>query len=169
MKTPALVYLTVSAFALLACSGDLLRSCTSAVVGETVEATKEVTKGVSEGIADGRKKGASVDGAHLVSTWEELDGVGEITVFAVEPEAEGAKVVLAVANAADAPMRIIRLEVGALDVDGFVLKAERGAPTEITVPAAAKDKLEVRFGVPPEKLGTIRVWGRDLPIPPQGL
>lgn len=166
MNRRALSRLTVGLLgaSALACSGDMLRSCTSAVVGETVEATKEVTKGVAEGIDDGRKQGASVDGATLVSTWEELEGNGGLSVHEVTAEGGGCVAVLAVANTGAAPLRLMHLEVTGLDVDGFVLKPSDHPRGQITVPAAAKDKVLIRFDVPPEKLGKLRVWGRDLPV-----
>ncbi|MBL8614367.1 MAG: hypothetical protein JNM72_02045 [Deltaproteobacteria bacterium] len=166
MSPRALSRLTLGLFAAatLACSGDMLRSCTSAVVGETVEATKEVTKGVADGIDDGRKQGASVDGATLVSTWDELDGKGAMSVHEVTADGAGCVAVLAVSNTTEAPLRLMHLEVTGLDSDGFVLKPAEQPRSQITVPGAAKDKLMIRFEVPPEKLGQLRVWGRDLPV-----
>jgi hypothetical protein len=166
MRTPPVRWLTLNilGFFLIACSGDWMRSCTSTVVGETVEAGKEVTKGVVEGIEDGRKQGASVDGATLVSSWAELEAVGSLVVFDLTAEGEGCLVTLAVVNDGEGPLRLTNLAISGLDVDGFVLTATSDAPSQVTVPAHAKDKVQVRFSVQPDRLGVVRIWGKDLPV-----
>ncbi len=156
--------LALLALPLLACTGDFFKSCTAWVVGSTVKTTKEVGSGVVEGIAEGRKAGASVDGAVLVGSMSELAAHGDLRVQKVEPAGEGAcKVVLALENRGEAPLRFLNLEVVALDSDGFLVRPSGHVPGEATVPPRAKDRLEVEFPIAAERVGVVRVWSVDLP------
>ena len=151
---------------LLACSGDFWRSCTATVVGKTVETTKEVSTGVVEGVKEGRKSGESVDGALLVATYAELEAHGSVTVHELRAvDTDSSEVVLALANDSDRPIRFTELKVSALDADGFVLQPVGNVEKEKTVPPKAKDRVTVHFGVPPEKLGEVRLWDDTLEMP----
>jgi len=150
---------------LSACSGELWRGCTSTVVGKTVETTKEVTTGVAEGIEEGRKAGKSVDGATLVASYADLEGLGAVSVHEITGVEGAAKVVLALDNQSETPLRFSGLEVTALDKDGFVQRAGAGAPLQITVPPRAKERGEFRFAVSPDDVGTVRLWEEDLAMP----
>ena len=161
--TLALVPMSLS---LLACSGDFFKSCTSKVVGTTVETTKEVTTGVAEGIAEGRKSGTSLDGAVLVSSLAELSAVGGLGVVAIETVDEAnARVVLAVENKGDAPLRVIGLKVSAIDKQGFAQRPTTEPSSEITVPPRAKERVTFDLGIPAANVASVRVWDTDLPMP----
>ena len=152
-----------AALILLACSGDMVQSCTSKMVGKTVEATKGVTTGVAEGIEEGRKAGGSVDGAHLVSSMAELASTGGITVAAVEPiDDTSSRVVLAVENTSEQPLRVIGLTVSVLDTQGFVQKPTDSIPSEVTVPPRAKERVAFTVAIPAAQVGTVRAWDQDL-------
>ncbi len=155
----------IAMFALSGCSGDFWRGCTSTVVGKTVETTKEVTTGVAEGIEEGRKAGKSVDGATLVASYADLEGIGAVSVHEVTGVPGAAIVVLALDNQSDAPLRFSGLEVTVLDKDGFVQRAGTGALLQITVPPRAKERGEFRFAVSPDEVGTVRLWEEDLTMP----
>ncbi|MCB9744275.1 MAG: hypothetical protein H6740_16880 [Alphaproteobacteria bacterium] len=148
---------------LLACSGDFWRSCTSTVVGKTVETTKEVSTGVVEGVKEGRKSGESVDGAVLVSSYGELEGYGEVRVYEVRPSGDGgAEVVLALTNNGDKPIRFTEMQVSALDAEGFVLEPTGKVEREKTVPPKAKDRVTVHFSATPAE---VRLWDQVLESP----
>lgn len=149
----------------LACSADMCRGITSAVVGTTVETTKEVTTGVAEGFEEGRKAGQSVDGAAVVSTIAELEAHGALSIYGVKAAEGGSDVIVAVENTSDAPLRVSGLQVVVLDDEGFVKRPTEGGNASVTVPARAKDQVHVRFDVAPEKVRTVRVWDKDLPVP----
>lgn len=139
------------------------KDLTSFVVGETVKTGKEVTAGVVEGVEEGRKAGESVDGAVLVTTAADLDANGGVAVHAVEAGGAGSNVSLAFDNKGDKPLRISGVEVLVLDADGFV--SHPTTPVNgVTVPPRAKDRLVVEFGVAPDKIKTVRVWGKDLAV-----
>lgn len=165
MQFRKVVPLVLLGAVILGCSGDFWRSCTSAVVGKTVETTKGVTKGVVDGVEDGRKAGESVDGAFIVTTLEELQAHGSVSVYAVRSNGSGSDVVLTLENTAEQPLRVSAIEVLALDAEGFVKHPARGSSLTLTVPARAKDQLTVAFDVPAENVRTVRVWGADLPVP----
>ena len=153
-----------------ACSSDFWRGCTSSVVGKTIETTKGVTTGVAEGIEEGRKAGQSVDGATLVSTMADFGDHGGVTVVAVGAGAagSGSAVELAFENRGDTPLRVMAPQVTVLDRDGFVQRPVQGPPGDLTVPPRAKDRASWSFDVAPDRVGTVRLWDQDLPIPPSG-
>ncbi len=151
---------------LIACSGGFYRDCTSAVIGKTVETSKEVTKGVSEGIEEGRKKGESADGAVIAYSITDLDEQGSIMVHALQDNGNGhTDVVLAVSNDGDQPLRVVGVEVVALDAEGFVHKPVSARTANITIPPRAKDKMAFQFNLPPTDISVVRIWGEDRPVP----
>lgn len=151
----------------LACSGEFFKSCTSTVVGKTVETTKEVTSGVAEGIEEGRKSGSSIDGAILVSTLDELNTHGGVQVVAIEGTgASSCRVVLGVENREATPLRLTGLQVRALDKQGFAVEPMGGAIGEVTVPPRAKEKVTIELGIAAEQVGSVRAWEVDLPLVP---
>ncbi len=160
---PVLALLSLS---LLACSGDFFKSCTSKVVGTTVETTKEVTTGVAEGFEEGRKSGTSIDGAVLVSTMEEVAAHGSISVAGVEAiDGSNSRVVFALENRGEQPLRFMNLEFSALDKGGFVQQATVPAPTEMTVPPRAKTRVTMDLPVAADQVGVVRAWTTDLTLP----
>lgn len=164
-KSPHLLAALVLLSALtLGCSGDMWRSCTAAVVGKTVETSKEVGTGIVEGIQDGRKAGESVDGALIVSSLAELSGVGNATLYSVEPgPADGTSTVtIAIENTSDKPLRVTGLSIDLLDNEGFVQRPEDKNPRELTVPPHAKDRASAVFAVIPRKVGEVRLWGQPI-------
>ncbi|HJN75168.1 MAG TPA: hypothetical protein QGF58_14660 [Myxococcota bacterium] len=156
--------LGASVLLVLGCSGEMWKSCTSTVVGTTVETTKEVGSGIKEGVEEGRKSGESLDGARLITTLAELKLVGGVEVYALEPADGGSKIVLALQNTTDVPLRIANTEFEVLDDEGFTVDAI-GFPKELTVPANAKDKASATVPIPPERIATVRLWGEDLELP----
>lgn len=143
------------------------KEITSTIVGGTVSAGKEVTAGIVEGVEEGRKEGQSVDGAVVVTNAAELAAHGGLSIRAVEPAEGGARVVVAVENTGDAPLRVSGLEVLALDPEGFVIRPSKPVDS-VTVPPHAKDQVVAEFGAPPDRVRTVRVWGQDLTPPPAG-
>lgn len=166
---PTRAVLVPFALLILACSGDMWRSCTAKVVGKSVETTKEVSSGVAEGFKEGRKAGQSVDGATLVSSWEELGEHGTVGVYSATPAGTDDALTLltmSLENHTDVPLRFVDLKVAALDVEGFVVKIKGSGEREITVPPNAKDRAAWTFAVAPARLGEIRVWDRPVESPP---
>jgi len=163
---PIRLLLVPLALSTLACSGSMFKSCTSTMVGKTVQTTKEVTSGVAEGIEEGRKAGTSVDGAVIVSTPAELDAHGGVALLSVEDAGEGAaRVTLAFENKGEQPLRVTGIRVGVLDDQGFVQQPTSSPASELTVPPRAKERLSFEVGIPAAKVGTVRAWDRDLPRP----
>lgn len=165
MIRPVLVAVLVVASA---CSGETAKDATGAVVGKTVELAKGATSGVVEGMREGRKDAPSVDGAVVVSTWEELATHGEVSVFAksaVDGNPGAANVEIAIENKGDKPLRLSNVDVLGVDADGFVLKPVSGSLSSQTVPAKAKVKEAIRFDVAPAKVTKVRVWSKDLATP----
>lgn len=149
------------------CSADAWRGCTSTVVGTSIETTKEVTTGISEGFEDGRRKGASADGANVAFNAQDLAGKGLITVRSVIGTGEDRQtaVVIAVENSTDEILRLVGLEAEVLDVEGFVVRPQGRPPGEFNVPAKAKDKFELIFPVEASRVGKVRIWGQEVPLP----
>jgi hypothetical protein len=151
---------------LIACSGGFYRDCTSTVIGKTVETSKEVTKGVSEGIEEGRKQGESADGAIIAYSLADLEDHGSMRVHSIEAKGDTqASVVLAVANDSEQPLRVVGIEVVALDADDFVHKPVSTRQKDVTVPQRAKDKVAFDFNISSDQIAMVRVWGQDLPMP----
>lgn len=142
------------------------------VVEKGVKAAKDTTTGIEEGIDKGRRSGESTDGASIVSSPQDLAGKGTLAVHSVGggPDAgldAGARarteIVLAVENLGDKPLRLTKLAFSAFDRDGFVKQVE-SAPTEVTVPSHAKEKVTLVVGERAELLAKIRYWNVDLPL-----
>jgi hypothetical protein len=151
------------------CSALLLgpgcKDAASTIAEKTVTAAKETSKGLDEGAEKGRKSGESLDGATLVSSAADLAGKGDITVYEVRASDAGAesKVVLAVENTTDKPLRLTKLDVVALDKEGFVQKPS-GLPAEVTIAPKAKDKISFVVPQSADKLAKLRFWGKELVI-----
>jgi len=154
--------------AALATAPSGCRKMAERIAEKGVKAAKETSKGLSEGAEKGRKEGQSVDDAVIVSSLQDLKGVGSLTVSEVRQNraAAATEIELVVDNTGDRPLRITRLDIIALDAKGFV-KRPTTVPGEVTVPAKAKDKLVVAFESGPDKLVKARIWGveQDLPAP----
>jgi hypothetical protein len=139
------------------------KEVTEKVVEKGVQVAKDTSKGVEDGLDKGRKSGESTDDAVIVSSPTDLVGKGSILVHAVHPAASDAKVAevdLALENTGERPLRITRLEVLALDKDGFV-KRPNSDPAETTVPPKAKEKLTISFPVEAKTLAKVRIWNKD--------
>ncbi len=150
------------------CTALGCKEVTEKVIEKGVQAAKDTTTGVESGIEKGRKSGESTDGAAIVSTPQDLVGKGSVTVHAVHPAAtdpKQAEVDLALENTTDKPLRITKLEVLALDKEGFV-KRPVLEPTELTVPPKAKDKLTITFPAEAATLANVRIWNQDSDVPP---
>lgn len=163
-----------AAVALAGCDiGDAAKDVTSEVVATTIEATKGVADGVKDGVKEGRKGSESLDGARVLSTYEEISVATTLSVFEVRPSGGAVEVVLAVENITDAPVHLIGLseDGGALliDADGFSTPLLSRAITElrqaIVVPAHAKVKAPLRFEAADGTPTAIRVWGHELAVP----
>jgi hypothetical protein len=142
------------------------RKMAERIAEKGVKAAKETSKGLSEGADKGRKEGQSVDDAVIVSSLQDLKGVGSLSISDVRQKRETAttEIELVVDNTGDRPLRITRLVIIALDAKGFV-KRPTTVPGEVTVPAKAKDKLVVAFESGPDKLVKARIWGVDHLLP----
>jgi hypothetical protein len=141
------------------------KDAASTVVEKSVAAAKETTKGIEDGVEKGRKNGESLDGAVVVSTAAELAGKGSIAVYAVKNSQLGpeSSVTLAVENTLDKPLRITKLQVFALDKEGFIHKPT-SLMTDVTIAPRAKDKVVFQVGEKAEKLAKIRLWDKDIEI-----
>ncbi|AKU95982.1 hypothetical protein AKJ09_02646 [Labilithrix luteola] len=140
----------------------------STITEKSISVAKETTKGIEDGVEKGRKSGESLDGATIVSNAADLAAKGGVSVYAISSEANGsdATITLAFENTSDKPMRITKLEVMALDNEGFVLKPHH-APSELTVAAKAKDKLTFSVASKSDKLAKVRCWDKELEIGPE--
>ena len=150
----------------IACSGDWCKDATSTVVEGTVKGSKQVVTGIAEGVKEGRKAGESVDGAKIITSMEELEASGTLSVHSVLGADGNTAVTLAAENTTNAPMRLADMKVSALDKEGFALKLMTGV-FETTVQPNAKERIEFTVSGPPEGLGAVRAWGHELEIPPE--
>ncbi|MDP2343740.1 MAG: FxLYD domain-containing protein [Deltaproteobacteria bacterium] len=158
--------IVMGAFTVLAltvgCTGENAKDATAAVVGKGIEMGKGTVTGLAAGVDQGRKNAESADGAHLISSSEELAKIGNAKVSSVTDVGEGAKIDILVENTTDKPLRATKLEIIVLDKDG-VLTPSTTNHVEVTVPPHAKAKVEVNTGLKADKVGTVRLYGQDLP------
>lgn len=159
MKTFALTLLTLALS--LACTGETAKDATAAVVGKGIEVGKGAVTGIAAGVEEGRKNAASADGAAIVASAAELSAKGGAKLGAIETDAAGARIDILIENTTDAPLRATKLDVIVLDRDGVVTPTTASA-AELTVPAKAKAKLTLTTALPPEKVGTVRLYGVDV-------
>lgn len=164
MKTaPSLVLVLVLVQA-LGCSGETAKDATGLVVGKAVELSKGATSGIVEGIEQGRKGAPSVDGAIVVTSWDDLVAHGAISVLSKQAPAGvpgETTVELAIENKGEEPMRLSGVEVLGLDRDGFALKPTSGLLDQ-TVPPKAKVKAAVQLPAEPVKVAKLRIWSHEI-------
>ena len=152
---------------LAGCTGERAKEATSAVIGKAVEVGKGTASGIADGVEQGRKDAPSVDGALVITKWDDLAAHGGATVLgkkATEGVAGQTTVEIAIENTGDQPMRLSGVEILGFDADGFAVNPASPAIDQ-TVPANAKVKASVQFAAAPEKLAKIRIWTHDLPVP----
>lgn len=147
---------------LSACSGEVVKSITSKTVSQAVKAGKGVVAGIDDGIDAGRKGGDSVDGARVLTSYNDLGKhvsfeIGEATLT----EDQGLVVQVAVDNKESQAVRLTNLKVLGLDAKGFAQSGKAAA--ELTVPAQAKGELLIHFQGKGLKTHKIRVWGTEIP------
>lgn len=135
------------------------KDVTSEVVSKAVQAGKDTASGIAEGIDEGRKSGSSTDGALVISKLSELEPHGALQV---RPGADN-ELELIVDNRSDRPLRLTKLDALALDPEGFAIQPTQ-SPSDMTVPARAKDKAKIVFPAEGKKLAKLRVWGEDLEV-----
>ncbi len=163
MKTLLIAGLTASTlFAVVGCTGENAKDATAAVVGKGIEVGKGTFTGIAAGVDKGRKQADSADGAVVISNTAELEKSGAARVAGVTGAAGSSVIAVIVENNTEKPMRATGLDVIVLDSDGVVTAAQQSA-TELTIPPKAKAKLEVTTSLAPEKVGTVRLYGKDLP------
>ncbi|MDF9826723.1 hypothetical protein M2103_001601 [Ereboglobus sp. PH5-5] len=160
-------------FAILALTGCPSGNSTKKVVGtvtkKTVETAKGVFSGISEGIDEGRKQTTGVDGASVATTFAEMQGKVSFEILSVEDdETRGAVIVtLGLANETDAPIRVSGLaasdQVMLLDKSGYVARVQR-APTNVTIPAMAKEKARLEFTGKAADFATLRLLGGEVSL-----
>ena len=146
----------------LGCTGENAKDATAAVVGKGIEMGKGTVTGLAAGVEQGRKNAESADGAQIIDTAAELAKLGSAKVGTVAVEGEGSKIDVLVENTTDKPLRAAKLEIIVLDKDG-VLTASTASDHEITIPAHAKVKVAVTTSLKPDQVGTVRLYGQDLP------
>ncbi len=146
----------------LGCSGETAKDATAAVVGKGIEVSKGTVTGLVAGVEQGRKNAESADGAQVINSSAELASLGAARVSSITDAGEGAKIDILVENTTDKPLRATKLEVIVLDKDG-VLTPSTSSTFEVTVPPKAKAKIEVTTSLKADKVGTVRLYGQDLP------
>jgi hypothetical protein len=147
---------------LVACSGELAKDATAAVVGKGIEVSKGAVTGIASGIEQGRKQGESADGALIVSTSAELSAHGGAKLGTVEASGEGSAITILIENTTDKPMRLTRAEVIVLDKEGVVAESHLANQQDLTVPPRAKAKLVATAALAADKVGVVRLNGQDL-------
>lgn len=138
------------------------RTCSSCCVS----GWKDTMAGVEEGWVGGREKGASLDGAVLVFSYEDFKEYGEVkldTVTASTKSTWSSEATLVVENLSEDPLRMGDLEIVALDAERFALEVDP-SKTEVTVPPKAKKRIKVRIRGTPKEVGTIRLWEHELSV-----
>lgn len=157
---PSLLLLSLSS--LVACSGENAKQATAAVVGKGIEVSKGTVTGIAAGIEEGRKQGESADGAVIISSAEELATHGGTSMGDVTADGEGSTIAILVSNTGDKPLRLTRMDPLVLDSDSVVVTS-RTDHAELTVPPKAKAKLIIHASVAADKVGTVRLFGVDVP------
>lgn len=160
MKT--LVTAGFSLALLASCTGENAKDATAAVIGKGIEVGKGTVTGIAAGVDEGRKHADSADGAVVISNLAELEKAGGAKIGGVTAHNGGSQIALLIENTTDKPMRASGLNVVVLDSDGVVTNVTPDMAT-LTVPPRAKAKLEVTTPLAPEKVGTVRLYGKDLP------
>lgn len=146
----------------VACSGEVAKDATAAVVGKGIEVSKGAVTGIASGIEQGRKQGESADGALIVSTSAELAAHGGAKLGTVEASGDGSAITILVENTTDKPMRLTKVEVIVLDKDGVLAESSLANQQDLTVPPRAKAKLVATSPLAADKVGIVRLNGQDL-------
>ena len=162
MRLSSVLASLITLSAVVGCNGENAKSATAAVVGKGIEVSKGTVTGIAAGIEEGRKQGESADGALIVSNGDELKANGGVSFGDVAANGEESDITLLVENTSDKPMRLTKLAVVVLDTDGIAID-NRPAHVEMTVPAKAKARLLIHAKVASEKVGTVRLYGVDVP------
>jgi len=152
----------VLVFVVVGCTGENAKDATAAVIGKGIEVSKGTVTGIAEGIAEGRKHGESKDGALIVSNADELALHGGARVGEVVAADGKTTIPVLIENTAEQPLRATQIAVIVLDKDGVVVPVDV-ANGELTVPPRAKARLEVTTAVAPDRVGVVRLYGKDLP------
>jgi hypothetical protein len=157
---------------LLACGGESAQKVTSTVVGKGVEIAKGAGSGVTEGIENGRKDARSADGSRTLTSAEEVAAAIDLAVYEVKPAGERVEVVVAVTNKTPDAVHLLGLHdnggAQVIDDEGFATPLAADAPGqlagEIQVPPNAKVKVSLLFTGKADKVKSVRLWGRDVPV-----
>ncbi len=146
----------------VACNGENAKDATAAVVGKGIEMGKGTVTGIAEGIAEGRRQGASADGAVVVANADELALHGGARVGEVVTKEGSTTISILVENTGGKPLRATQIAVIVLDKEGVVIPINV-VSDELTVPPNAKSRLEVTTSLTADRVGTVRLYGKDLP------
>ncbi len=142
------------------------RSVARTCSGCCVSGYKDTVAGVEEGWVGGRERGASLDGAIVVFSFEDFAEYADLQVEKVAVSTHGSfgtEVTLVIDNVAEEPLRMADVELVALDAERFALDTDPKR-TETTVPPKAKQRLKFRVKAAPKDIGTIRVWEHEIKI-----
>jgi hypothetical protein len=143
----------------------------------TVETSKEILSGIKDGIDEGRKSTEGLDGAVVVSTYDEVAKYLDVSILSVKtPKDKGkdktVEVVLAVANKHTKPVRMANLKrqgsMVLLDGEGFASHLASGSPNndEITVLSGMKEKFLYTFDGDAKTAKVLRLYGHDYDLKP---
>ncbi len=153
---------------LLGCNAETAEDVTHGAVQRGVEVTRGVGSGIVKGAREGRESTDSVDGAHVVSTYEQLAQHGSVEVRAAQEVSGQTLVTLQFTNTTAEPLRIAHLHddgaLLALDSEN-VARECTGRPSDFTVHPNSAHPINVTFPVPLGEVQKIRVWGHELNIP----
>lgn len=171
-------YLLFPLFGLLSLSGcdgcgGCIKNTTKTVTENTVKGAKNALSGISEGIEEGRKDGEGIDGAVVVSTYDEIDAHVEVSVLSATASADNrVELEISFSNKSDKPVRIIGLNeaknMTLIDAQGFSTYIKSG-PAQVTVQAGAKEKYKFVFEGDLQKAAKFKFHGHELDLPPVGL
>lgn len=151
-------------------SGNTTKKAVGTVTRKTVETAKGVFSGIAEGVDEGRKQTTGVDGASVVTTFAEMQERVGCEILGIEDDTTRGVVIvtLGLANETDAPIRVSGLassdQVMLLDKSGYVTRIRR-APSEVTIPAKAKEKAQLEFNGKAADFVTLRLLGGEVSLP----
>ena len=155
----------IATVSLIACSGDMCQNTTRAVVTKTVETSKGAARGVQEGIREGRAGGDAIEGAVVITSHKGLADYASIQITEIKPFQEGSAIELVIDNTSNTPIRLVDLNAMVLDKQDFAQESLSKNGYTLNVPERAKSKVEIAFGLEPDKIKTVRIWGADYPVP----
>lgn len=144
----------------------------------TVGISKEILSGVKDGIDEGRKSTEGIDGAVVVSTYDEVAKYLDVSILSVQAPKDAetgnnVEIAIAFVNKHTKPVRLANLKqkgsLVLLDKDGFASHLNPGSSNEdeITILPGLKERFTYVFTGNEKTAKRLRLYGHDYDLMPQ--